>query len=51
MSDDWLSGDAFADADDPAAREREQRRLEREERRRAREAKGDAVGAAAPRPA
>jgi UPF0755 protein len=39
MSDDWLSGDPFADRDDPAAREREQRRREREERRREREAK------------
>jgi UPF0755 protein len=33
MSDDWLKDDAFADPDDPAAREREQRRREREERR------------------
>lgn len=33
MSDDWLKGDPFADADDPAAREREQRRREREEKR------------------
>jgi UPF0755 protein len=33
MSDDWLKDDAFADADDPAAREREQRRREREEKR------------------
>jgi UPF0755 protein len=39
MSDDWLGGDPFAEADDPAAREREQRRLEREERRRRREGK------------
>ncbi|HEY0317763.1 MAG TPA: endolytic transglycosylase MltG [Solirubrobacterales bacterium] len=39
MSEDWLSDDAFADPDDPAAREREQRRLEREERRQAREEK------------
>ena len=31
---DWLEDDAFADRDDPAAREREQRRREREERRR-----------------
>ena len=50
MSDDWLIGDPFADADDPAAREREQRRLEREERRRAREAKRDEEAAAAPSP-
>jgi uncharacterized YceG family protein len=50
VSDDWLSGDPFADADDPAAREREQRRLEREERRRAREAKRDAEAAAVPPP-
>ena len=33
MSDDWLTGDPFADPDDPAAREREQRRREREEKR------------------
>jgi UPF0755 protein len=33
MSDDWLKEDPFADADDPAAREREQRRREREEKR------------------
>ena len=39
MSDDWLSGDPFADPDDPAAREREQRRREREEKRRQREEK------------
>jgi len=39
MSDDWLSGDPFADPDDPAAREREERRREREEKRRRREEK------------
>ena len=39
MSDDWLTGDPFADPDDPAAREREQRRREREEKRRQREEK------------
>ena len=39
MSEDWLSGDPFADPDDPAAREREQRRREREEKRRQREEK------------
>ena len=33
MSDDWLSGDPFADPDDPAARERAERRREREEKR------------------
>jgi UPF0755 protein len=33
MSDDWLEDDPFADAEDPAAREREQRRREREEKR------------------
>jgi uncharacterized YceG family protein len=44
MSEDWPQGDPFSDADDPAAREREQRRLEREERRRGREQpKPDAV--------
>lgn len=35
MSEEW-KGDPFADADDPAAREREQRRREREEKRRKR---------------
>ncbi len=34
MSDDWPTGEPFADAVDPAAAEREQRRSEREERRR-----------------
>jgi UPF0755 protein len=38
VSEDWTS-DAFADPDDPAGREREQRRREREERRRQRDAK------------
>jgi uncharacterized YceG family protein len=33
MSDDWLQDDPFAEADDPAARERELRRREREEKR------------------
>jgi uncharacterized YceG family protein len=37
MSDDWLSEDPFVDPSDPAAAERERRRLEREERRRKRE--------------
>lgn len=42
MSDDWLSEDPFVDPGDPAAAERERRRLEREERRRKREqARGD----------
>jgi peptidoglycan lytic transglycosylase G len=39
VSDDWLGGDPFADAEDPAAREREQRRREREEKRRQKAAK------------
>lgn len=39
MSEDWLSGDPFANPDDPAAREREQRRREREEKRQQRAAK------------
>ncbi len=39
MSDDWLKDDAFADPDDPAAREREQRRREREEKRQKRAGK------------
>ncbi len=46
MSEEWRSGDPFADPEDPAAQEREQRRREREERRQKREAKkgGDAGG-------
>jgi UPF0755 protein len=36
MTDEWIREDPFGDADDPAAREREQRRLEREEKRRPR---------------
>ncbi|MEX2108524.1 MAG: endolytic transglycosylase MltG [Solirubrobacterales bacterium] len=47
-SKDWLSGDAFADASDPAAIERERRRKEREERRQAREAKHVEEDAVAP---
>ncbi len=39
MADDWKTGDPFSDPDDPAAAERERRRLEREEKRRRREAK------------
>jgi uncharacterized YceG family protein len=35
VNEEW-KGDPFADAEDPAAREREQRRLEREEKRRKR---------------
>ncbi|MGN6254210.1 MAG: endolytic transglycosylase MltG [Solirubrobacterales bacterium] len=50
MSDDWLSGDAFADPDDPAAREREQRRREREERRQQRAAKQEGKGMPPPPP-
>jgi UPF0755 protein len=50
--DDWLGGDAFANPDDPVAREREQRRLEREEKRRKREEKrGGRKGAARKAPA
>jgi uncharacterized YceG family protein len=49
-----ISGDPFADPDDPQAREREQRRLEREEKRRQREAKqaekAEKKAAAAPPP-
>jgi UPF0755 protein len=49
MTDEWMREDPFGDPDDPAAREREQRRLEREEKRRARDAKraakeGDVTG-------
>jgi UPF0755 protein len=52
MTDDWLSGDPFADPEDPAAAERERRRREREERRhgRATEAPSPTVEAAAPPP-
>lgn len=49
MSDDW-TGDPFANPDDPAAREREQRRLERQEKRRKREAKKGNRGVAASPP-
>lgn len=45
MSEDWLSGDPFADPDDPAAREREERRRQREEKRRQREEKRAKKGA------
>jgi UPF0755 protein len=48
MNEDWLSGDPFANPDDPAAREREQRRREREEKRRQRAAKKAEKEAAAP---
>jgi UPF0755 protein len=51
MSDDWLKEDPFADPGDPAAREREQRRLEREEKRRQKAAKqADAEQKAPPPP-
>jgi len=51
MSDDWLKDDAFADPDDPAAREREQRRRDREEKRQQRAAKrADAEQQAPPAP-
>jgi uncharacterized YceG family protein len=39
VSDDWLTGDPFADAEDPAARERAERRAEREQKRREKAAK------------
>jgi UPF0755 protein len=39
VSEEWLSGDPFANPDDPAAQEREQRRREREEKRQQRAAK------------
>ena len=42
MSDDSLKDDPYADADDPAAREREQRRREREEKRQKKAAKQEA---------
>ncbi|MGN6257911.1 MAG: endolytic transglycosylase MltG [Solirubrobacterales bacterium] len=52
MSDDWLTEDPFADPDDPAAREREQRRLEREEKRQRKAAKqATSEPKAAPAPA
>jgi uncharacterized YceG family protein len=51
MSEDW-SSDPFVDPDDPAARERAQRRAEREEKRRQKEAKKAAKEAkSAPPPA
>ena len=43
MSDDWLRDDPFVDPNDPAAQERERRRLEREEKRRQRAAKQEAA--------
>jgi len=48
VSGDWPGGDPFADPNDGAAREREERRREREERRRQREAKQGGGEAAAP---
>ncbi|TMK57857.1 MAG: endolytic transglycosylase MltG [Actinobacteria bacterium] len=50
MSDDWLEGDPFADPDDPAARERERRRLEREEKRAKKAGKQAEVEQKAPAP-
>jgi UPF0755 protein len=50
MSDDWLKDDPFADPEDPAAREREQRRLEREEKRRQKAAKQAEAEQKAPSP-
>jgi uncharacterized YceG family protein len=51
MSADWTH-DPFVDPDDPAARERERRRLEREDKRRQRAArKAEKDAAAAPPPA
>lgn len=50
MSADWSGGDPFADPNDPAVREREERRREREERRRQREAKRAEKEGAAPPP-
>jgi uncharacterized YceG family protein len=40
MGEDWLTGELFAESDDPAAAERERRRREREERRRRRDGQG-----------
>lgn len=51
MSDDWSSGDPFADPNDPAAKEREERRREREDKRRQREAKRKEKDQTAPPPA
>jgi UPF0755 protein len=50
MSDEWGSGDPFADPNDPRAAEREQRRREREERRRQREDKRATPAPATPAP-
>jgi UPF0755 protein len=50
VSEDWLGNDPFADSEDPAAREREQRRLEREEKRRQRAAKQSEAEQAPPPP-
>jgi len=51
MSEDWLKEDPFADADDPAAREREERRREREEKRAKKAAKKADAEKQAPPPA
>lgn len=50
MREDWRRDDAFADPDDPAAREREQRRREREEKRAQRAAKQGGANEKAPPP-
>ncbi len=49
MADDWRD-DPFVDSDDPAARERAERRAEREAKRQAKEAKRQAKEAAKPAP-
>jgi UPF0755 protein len=41
MAEDWMRGDPFCDPDDPAAREREQRRRAREEKRAGKEGIAD----------
>jgi UPF0755 protein len=51
MSEDWLKDDPFADPEDPAAREREQRRLEREAKRQQKAAKQAKAEEKAPPPA
>jgi UPF0755 protein len=47
MTDDWSADDPFVNPDDPAATERERRRLEREERRRESK-RGEAAQVVAP---
>jgi len=48
MTDDWLTGELFAESDDPAAAERERRWREREERRRQQDVEQAAAAPSSP---